>query len=91
MENPSAFLADKLLKDIDMQSAKRMHSIKSKKRELRGAQRESKKKVEKLKEVSDISSQPFLYASSGVKFSIFLQSCRKFVSSLDKLKFLQDR
>ena len=52
MENPSAFLAEKLLKDIDMQSAKRMHSIKSKKRGLRGSQRESRKKVEVLKEVS---------------------------------------
>ena len=39
------------MQEIEMQSAKRLHSIKSKKRELRGAQRESKKKVEKLKEV----------------------------------------
>ena len=35
-----------------MQSAKRTHSVKSKKRELRVAQRESRKKVEKLKEVT---------------------------------------
>ena len=32
------------MQEIEMQSAKRLHSIKSKKRELRGAQRKSKKK-----------------------------------------------
>eukprot|EP00092_Neocalanus_flemingeri_P064171 GFUD01077792.1.p1 GENE.GFUD01077792.1~~GFUD01077792.1.p1 ORF type:complete len:144 (+),score=68.20 GFUD01077792.1:49-480(+) len=52
--NPEREAKDKefyeMMKDIDMQSAKRMHSIKSKKRELRGAQRQTKKKVEKLKE-----------------------------------------
>ena len=70
-----------------MQSAKRMHSIKSKKRELRGAQRESKKKVEKLKEVS----YTFLSVSPNVKFTLFSQNCLKCISSLEKLKFLQDR
>ena len=34
-----------------MDSAKTLHSVRSKKRELRAAQRESKKKVEKIKEV----------------------------------------
>merc|ERR1719228_1486666 len=38
------------MKAIEMESAKRLHSIKSKKRELRGAQRESQKRVQKIKE-----------------------------------------
>ena len=76
-----------------MQSAKRMHSIKSKKRELRVAQRESRKKVQMLKEVSDISyqSQPFLSVSPGAKFTQFLQNCLKCISSLENLKFSEDR
>lgn len=79
--------------DIDMQSATRVHSVKSKKRELRGAQMESRKKVEKLKEVSEISShvQPLLFVSHGVKFTIFLQNCLKCISSLEKLTLLKDK
>ena len=73
MGNLSKSITNKLLKDIDMQSAKRMHSIKSKKRELRGAQRESKKKVEMIKEVSDVNShfKSVLSVSPGVKFNPF--------------------
>ena len=39
------------LKAIDMESAKRLHSVKSKKRELRGAQRASRKKIDEIKKV----------------------------------------
>lgn len=39
-----------LMRSIDMESAHRVHSIKSKKKELRVSQRESKKKVEKIKQ-----------------------------------------
>ena len=41
-----------------MESAKRLHSVKSKKRELRGAQRASRKKIDEMKKVS------FFYASA---------------------------
>ena len=53
-----------IFQDIDMQSAKRLHSVKSKKRELRGAQRESRKKVEKLKEVAELHQHQSVHTSS---------------------------
>ena len=45
-----------ILKAIDMDSAKRLHSVKSKKRELRGAQRASRKKIDEIKKVSQFIS-----------------------------------
>jgi hypothetical protein len=68
-DNSIQILYRAAFQEIDMQSAKRMQSIKSKKRELRGAQRESREKVEKLKGVSHIHppSQPFISVSPGVK------------------------
>ena len=41
----------KCYQSLEMESAKTLHSIKSKKRELRGAQRESRRRVATIKEV----------------------------------------
>ena len=39
-----------------MDSAKRLHSVKSKKRELRGAQRASRQKIEEIRKVTKFFS-----------------------------------
>ena len=44
------------LKAIDMDSAKRLHSVKRKKRELRGAQRASRQKIEEIRKVTKFFS-----------------------------------